>query len=193
MFYEYIVDELPDLIAKYSEPHRKYHNLTHIARMFDIAHNCDIPLSREQMMAIWYHDYVYDLPKGEKSNEVQSAEIAFEKCKELGFGLGAGIVRQMILDTELELPTLTESKVIIDLDLWDLSSVNKFEANDKLLEEEFIPVFGKKQYIFNRINWIESFLARDSIYVSKYANLDMERDARYNLKTKFKELNRITF
>ena len=64
------------LADMYSEPHRRYHNLAHIADSlteFDRARD----LAREQMaveLAIWFHDAVYDTRAAD--NEELSARLA---------------------------------------------------------------------------------------------------------------------
>jgi len=49
---------LYELYRRYAEPHRKYHNLAHIFRMFEIAQNREMELTAEQVVAIWFHDAV---------------------------------------------------------------------------------------------------------------------------------------
>jgi predicted metal-dependent HD superfamily phosphohydrolase len=62
------------LAASYSEPHRAYHNLTHL-------HECLVALDASAVepasariveVALWFHDSVYDPKAGD--NEEQSAE-----------------------------------------------------------------------------------------------------------------------
>ena len=65
-----------DLVERYAEPHRAYHNLTHISQClaeFDqVRHITGNP--EEVELAIWFHDLIYD-PHA-KDNEAQSAEFA---------------------------------------------------------------------------------------------------------------------
>jgi predicted metal-dependent HD superfamily phosphohydrolase len=66
------------LVARYSEPHRAYHDLAHIAellRWFDVVGDAvgwDAP--RDVYLAILFHDAIYD-PRA-RDNEARSAELA---------------------------------------------------------------------------------------------------------------------
>ena len=62
---------LLDLTRRYCEPHRRYHNIAHIAELLWRGRECD--LSDEQVLAVWYHDAIYDVPS--QDNEVRSAAV----------------------------------------------------------------------------------------------------------------------
>lgn len=50
---------LVDLCARYSEPQRYYHTLTHIEHMFELFNQHKSALKRPEIvaMAIWFHEY----------------------------------------------------------------------------------------------------------------------------------------
>src|SRR3954469_25450676 len=81
---EDIKDQLWDeIVYRYSERHRHYHNLTHIAFLFT---QCEKYLERIKNpavlgFAILYHDIVYDTYRPD--NEEQSPEIAALHLKQL--------------------------------------------------------------------------------------------------------------
>ncbi len=54
-----VSDKLGILHAAYSESHRKYHNMNHIARMFEVAGLMKMDLSSAQVLAVWWHDKDY--------------------------------------------------------------------------------------------------------------------------------------
>ena len=62
------------LVARYSEPHRRYHTLQHLAECFaafdEIAHLAEHPADVE--LALWFHDAIYDTRRSD--NEQRSAE-----------------------------------------------------------------------------------------------------------------------
>lgn len=100
-----------ELTEKYNEPHRHYHNLTHIAHMFQTAKRWGVTLSKTQQLAIWYHDAVYDpmaQDNEEKSVELYEKWIALEPKES---------VSKIILDTKTHKPTSEESKLVLDLDM----------------------------------------------------------------------------
>jgi predicted metal-dependent HD superfamily phosphohydrolase len=144
--------------------------------MFEIANEHNIPLTHEQVIAIWLHDIIYDIPAGEESNEELSAQFV-EMQPDMS---GSSYVAQIIRDTEKELPTIDESRIVIDLDLWDLSDKERFTENNDLIRQEYSHLTDL-QWWTGRTAWLRSFLDRDQIFVSKYVSASMERDARENL------------
>jgi predicted metal-dependent HD superfamily phosphohydrolase len=66
-----------DLLARYAEPHRRYHDTRHLAtvltRIDEFAADHDLFLVR---LAAWFHDAVYAIPPGQLSNEDASARLA---------------------------------------------------------------------------------------------------------------------
>ena len=65
-----------DLLARWSEPHRRYHTLDHLAFMLDVINTHagladDIDAVR---LAAWFHDAIYD-PRAD-DNEARSAALA---------------------------------------------------------------------------------------------------------------------
>ncbi|MDB5250791.1 MAG: hypothetical protein JWQ40_5185, partial [Segetibacter sp.] len=72
-----------EILYRYSEQHRHYHNLAHLAHLFSL---CDKNMDRIKNpavmgFAIIYHDIVYDTYR--QDNEEQSAVIAGQHLKEL--------------------------------------------------------------------------------------------------------------
>src|SRR3954469_6456727 len=78
------------LLRRWSEPHRGYHNVDHLAAVLDTigeyaATAGDADAVR---LAAWYHDAVYDPARAD--NEAASAALAVTELTALG--VGAGIV-----------------------------------------------------------------------------------------------------
>ena len=61
------------LLARYSEPHRHYHTMQHLAECLDafssVASLAEHPAELE--FALWFHDAIYDVKRSD--NEEQSA------------------------------------------------------------------------------------------------------------------------
>lgn len=75
-----------DLVARWSEPHRRYHNLEHLARVLDGVdefgdHADDLVAVR---FAAWFHDAIHDSSAGNQDNEELSAQLAETKLPLLG-------------------------------------------------------------------------------------------------------------
>ena len=106
------------ILDKYDELHRFYHNWNHIEYMFQIAMKEDIKLSDELILAIIFHDIIYD-PKF-KDNEEQSAELFYSLIKN-------DEIKQAILDTKTHKNISSElSKQLCYLDLHNI--YNDFEV-----------------------------------------------------------------
>lgn len=67
-----------DLLARYAEPHRAYHDATHLAEVLVAVellaeHADDVPVV---VAAAWWHDAVYDVTAAAGVNESASADLA---------------------------------------------------------------------------------------------------------------------
>jgi predicted metal-dependent HD superfamily phosphohydrolase len=83
-----VTTALADLAARYSEPSRHYHNLTHLHEVLEVVNNLagvDVPAIQ---LAAWFHDAIYD--SRAKDNEERSADLA--KGVLIPLGLPAGLV-----------------------------------------------------------------------------------------------------
>lgn len=67
-----------DLLARWSEPHRKHHNVAHLREVLDavgILADGGLQFDREAVeLAAWFHDAVYEI--GRDDNEDRSAALA---------------------------------------------------------------------------------------------------------------------
>jgi len=74
-----------DLLARYAEPHRRYHDRRHLAEVLGVvdqfgAHAADV---EEVRLAAWFHDAVYDPRRTD--NEHASARLAATALLECGW------------------------------------------------------------------------------------------------------------
>lgn len=69
-----------DLLTRWGEPHRRYHDVTHLATILSTLDELDAP--PEVRLAGWYHDAVYD-PRA-ADNEERSARLAVDALTRLG-------------------------------------------------------------------------------------------------------------
>ena len=69
-----------DLLARWSESHRKHHNVTHLHELLDAVQSLaeeGLRFDREAVeLAAWFHDAIYEI--GRDDNEDRSAELARE-------------------------------------------------------------------------------------------------------------------
>lgn len=73
-----------DLLRRWSEPHRRYHDVEHLATVLSIVDELAAPA--EVRLAAWYHDAVYDPRSGD--NEERSARLAVDALTKLGMAPG---------------------------------------------------------------------------------------------------------
>jgi len=171
------------LIDAYSESHRHYHNLQHIADMLGEFPDC----SNALYMAVWFHDAVYDSQKHD--NEERSAGLAEKKCIEMGYDKGfAAEVASLIMATKHKAdPSTQEAKLICDADLAIFASPRVYEYNTAIRSEYLhIPI---EAYLQRRKKVLESFLSRQCIYRTKEFRDRYEQKARGNLNAIIEELD----
>ena len=74
-----------ELIARYGEPHRRYHTMTHIEDcLAQAAASTDFSDEQRSLMdaAIWFHDAIYDATRHD--NEAESAKLAVARMSAEG-------------------------------------------------------------------------------------------------------------
>jgi predicted metal-dependent HD superfamily phosphohydrolase len=73
-----------ELLARWSEPHRRYHTVAHLSFMLDVidAH-ADLADDADAVrLAAWFHDAVYEVFA--QDNEARSASLAVQQLPALG-------------------------------------------------------------------------------------------------------------
>jgi predicted metal-dependent HD superfamily phosphohydrolase len=131
-----------DLLARWSESHRKHHTVTHLHEMLDAVAELDdagIEFEREAVeLAAWFHDAVYEI--GADDNEERSAELAREL-------LASSPIRDEV--ARLVLVTKTHKvadddvngAVLSDADLWVLGSdARRYRAYAEAVREEYAKI-----------------------------------------------------
>ncbi len=181
-----------DLVSRYSEPQRHYHNLTHLGQClaeFDSARqSAKDPTAVE--VAIWFHDAVYDTHAAD--NEERSAELAKERIAQAGGGAGSSeSVAALVLATKTHDPALNpDAPLLVDVDLSILGKpkerFREYEAQIRR-EYEWVPV---ETFRAKRAEILERFLARDRIYTTDHFFDKYEQPARTNLRNLIRILTR---
>lgn len=177
-------DLLIELTRRYAEPHRRYHDLRHIADM--LLKGRDFPLSDEQVMAVWFHDAIYD--PASKTNEIDSAELAARRLLTLGWDEArVNVVRQIVLDTQGHSPSIEASKPVLDLDLSTLGgSWEEYARNGANIRFEYASV-PEKDWLAGRRKWLEAMLAKPALFHTGWGK-GLEAQARRNLARDLSEL-----
>ncbi len=171
------------LISAYSEKHRYYHTLEHVADCLRHLDTCaaQIEKPREVELALWFHDAIYN-PLSSK-NERKSADWAasFLSTNSATDEL-ATKVDHLIMGTKHDAPTHTnDESILVDIDLailgTDAATYNVFE---KAVRQEYqiIPIF---LYRKKRAAVLRGFIERPCIYQNEPFKSEREQQARNNL------------
>ena len=176
------------LRASYDEPHRAYHNWTHIEALLDQYQVCKEPVQGPDAMmrAILDHDCVYDtLASG---NERASAD---RMARELRGQLDDRVLAdatQLILATEkhavpgaLSAGLSADCALFLDFDLSILGAApGQFDQYETAILEEYRAV-PDRIFCQGRKAILERFAARPAIYFTARYRLERETQARANL------------
>ena len=170
-------DLILELSRRYCEPNRHYHTIEHIARMLFLGRELD--LSDEQVLAIWFHDAVYD--SRSDTNEEDSAELADSMMSAAEFNdESIELVKQIVLDTKIHQPSCPQAAAVIDLDLASLAVPwEEYERNRRNIRLEYDWV-AHADYEAGLRSFLVSFLDRPRIYWTDWG-ANLEAPARSNL------------
>jgi len=187
--------DVVQIIHRYNEPWRRYHNQNHILTVLSLADEV-IPanvLTDEEWnllrAMIIFHDVEYKLNREIGWNENESAAFArvcleregapeeFIRSVEIG-------VRATITHTLTNVPENLHEVVsfLIDSDLLAGlgSTLEQFQWNTANICMEYEPLYTIGEYHQGRKKWAEGMLARDKIYLSDWFS-HHEAAARENL------------
>jgi predicted metal-dependent HD superfamily phosphohydrolase len=176
--------EFKELIARYSEPHRRYHTVRHLEECFaKLTEICNLAEhAAEVELAIWFHDAIYE--KHSNQNEVKSAELAVKKVLAAGGTKDAAArISNLIMATRhAVLPRNKDEQVLIDVDLSILGAEpERFKEYERQIREEYswVPFFLFRK---RRRKILKDFLARPTIFNTPVFIQRYEKQARQNIE-----------
>lgn len=175
-----------DLHRRWSEPHRKYHNLDHLAAMLDRVDELAAHVGNlvNVQLAAFYHDAVYDPTRGD--NEQRSAKLAEDTLPALGFSrVTVADVARLVLLTATHVPAAgdADGAVLCDADLAVLAGAPKqYAAYASGVREEYAHV-AEPAFCHGRAAVLKSLLSRPRLYHTEHGFRRWEAAARHNLAT----------
>lgn len=188
------------LLRGWSEPHRRYHTLQHLAEVLAALDELAqaLPLSPADATVAravgWYHDLAYAPRAAAGSNEHRSATLARDHLHRLGVdgdvvdAVEAGVL--MTAGHEVE-PGQRHTPVLgafHDADLWILSAPSdRYEEYRRQVREEYAHV-PEVDFRRGRAAVLQPFLTRPRIYRTAHAREHWEQGARANLAAELAEL-----
>lgn len=173
-----------DLRHRYSEPHRAYHTLHHIAECLQLLEQIQAlalnPACIE--IAIWFHDAIYDPRKSD--NEERSADWARREIRRAGGGMDIqDYIGSLIMLTRHDAePQSQDEELFADLDLAILGSgAKRFDEYERQVRSEYSHV-PTQLYRPARRKLLTGFLDRPQIYCTEWFRTRRESQARTNLQ-----------
>ena len=171
------------LINRYSDPHRLYHNIDHIAACLNEFSEVEQLLHYpfDIWLAIWFHDVIYD-PRAH-DNEERSVDYAERALREIVDEGTLENITRLIKATKHERPADDhDAKFIQDIDLTVLGRYKaRFDEYEKGIRREYAHV-PEDRFRKGRAEILRGFLERSSIYQTDYFREKYEERARANLR-----------
>jgi predicted metal-dependent HD superfamily phosphohydrolase len=175
-----------ELVARYGEPHRRYHTRDHLAAVLDLVDEwagaaADPDAVR---LAAWFHDAVYDPERGD--NEQRSARLARRMLADTDLAMErVEEVARLVLLTRTHAPEAGDAngQVLCDADLAILGSEpSGYAAYAAAVREEygFVP---EDLFASGRAEVLSELLKLPSLYSTPMARDRFEAGARRNLET----------
>jgi len=172
-----------EILARYSEPHRRYHTTRHLDECFAQLDPARRLAERpaEVALALWFHDAIYDPRR--QDNEAKSADWARESALAAGVPTDAAQrVHTLILATRhAAVPQGRDEQVLVDVDLAILgAATERFDEYERQVGDEYAWVPG---FVFRskRKAILQEFLARPALYSTPHFRDRLEAQARANL------------
>lgn len=172
------------LVACYSEAHRRYHTLQHLSECLEklapVLGRAEHP--GEVEVALWFHDAIYAIKR--QDNEQQSALWAKRALASAGYSAeGLARVYSLIMATRHSaLPQTADERLLVDIDLSILgAATERFAEYERQVRQEYawVPdwLFWRKRKAI-----LQEFMARQSIYGTEPFYRQYEAQARQNLE-----------
>ena len=195
------------IVRSWTEPHRAYHSLRHVAEMLAAFHQLSThgPALDERAMAVahmatWFHDVSYDPRATPGSNEQRSATLARDHLHRLGVEtIDVDAVEALIVMTvDHHVPsspasTATDSALLDafhDADLWILSApAQRYREYARQVRDEYAHV-PPELFKAGRQHILRGFGQRTQIYRTAYAQQTWQDRARANIETEIASLSR---
>jgi predicted metal-dependent HD superfamily phosphohydrolase len=175
----------------YSEPHRHYHTLEHIARVLSLFEGVRsrVRAADAAELALWLHDLVYD-PRA-KDNEERSAAYAKRILGEGGVRpeVGEQVTALIMATCHASPPEAHDARYVVDADLSILGgSPAEFDRYEGQVRQEYAFV-SDPDWRMGRSRILRGFLDRPRIFLMpEFASL--EAPARSNLERSLERLRR---
>ena len=181
-----------EIVNRYSEPHRFYHNLNHINHCLEELTSVKPPLYIPEAveLAIWFHDIIYVI--GNNDNEEKSAQVAKNFCqKNISTQAFSHQVESHILATKHTFPSEnSDSQYVADIDMSILGqSPDVFDRYEFQVYQEYSSFYSLADYQKGRISFLKTVLEHP-IYSTGYFKNKYEQSAKINIQKSIQNLEK---
>jgi predicted metal-dependent HD superfamily phosphohydrolase len=177
-----------ELLHRWAEPHRRYHDVEHLATVLSIVD--ELTASAEVRLAAWYHDAVYD-PRA-VDNEERSALLAVDAMSRLGVAPGTvDEVARLVRLTATHDPSDDDvnGRVLSDADLAVLARPwDEYQRYAAAVREEYRHV-SDEDFRIGRAAVLRHLLDLPLLYRSPELHERWEAPARANLRRELEALS----
>lgn len=182
-----------DIVGRYREPHRRYHNLRHVERMLThalkLADAVNLNDTSAVVLAAVWHDVIYDPTRHD--NEEASAVLAHTHLARLNV---SPAVRTQVADLIRMTaghhadPDDLQQAVLADADLAALADIPEdYQAVNDAIRIEYQHV-SDVLWQAGRSQFINDFLERPAIFTTDVGRQQFEGQARDNLQQELQSL-----
>jgi predicted metal-dependent HD superfamily phosphohydrolase len=179
------------LVAAWGEPHRRYHDLAHLAAVLGLVGQLDGATDPDAVrLAAWYHDVVYDPTR--RDNEKVSAQRARAGLRGLVPDERIAEVERLVLLTAGHDPGPEDANgaVLCDADLAVLAGPPHAYAEYASAVREEYAHLSDEEFTAGRIAVLESLLELPVLYRTPEAARQWTGTARANLTAELTLLRR---
>jgi len=171
-----------DLLRRWSEPHRAYHDAEHLAEVLAALDQLADPVPRTVRLAAWFHDAVYDPQRAD--NEEQSAELAEVTLSDTGLDPAEVVEVQRLVRltaTHDVAADDADGQLLCDADLAILGSPStRYARYTEAVRREYGHV-SEPEFRAGRTRILRGFLDRSAIDRTSIGHERWEAAARRNL------------
>lgn len=179
------------VIARYTEPQRRYHTTEHLAAVQDritefATSDHDVFLVR---LAGFYHDAIYDIPTRELSNEEGSARLSIRELSRAGLEQeDLNEVARLVRLTSTHVPGSRDAngELLCDADLAVLGGSPETYARYVAQVTEEYAQLPRLDFVRGRFQILRELAGRDLFFTPKGRALNGR--ARFNLVAECREL-----
>ena len=179
------------VIARYAEPHRRYHGTEHLASV--LAHIDEFATDAHDLflvrLAAFYHDAIYDIPFRELTNEEGSARLSVRELSRTGLEVeDLNEVSRLVRLTATHVPGSRDpnGELLCDADLAVLGSPPDAYARYVAQVTEEYAAVPRLDFVRGRFRVLRDLAGRDLFNTPKGRALNAR--ARFNLVAECRQL-----